>query len=238
MKGGAVFAAPLTNVPKTLTQPDGMQIACFASGDKFFSLFARQKRKYHRYEYGNGMVYLFGGEAEFITGTRTAPSIPVPADLQEIYHTAAIDLGARYVDISSDAKKVSHNAFDIESSFVTSDKTGAATTALSYQTNTPRSYYQPWSVSNPTGVNGEQDRYNREMALLEEALLSVRTQVPRDLELDYNGDGKVDNITFILSGTTGDWGNLLWPHSWALQRNVLLINGKRAFQFNLNFAKL
>jgi M6 family metalloprotease-like protein len=42
---GYAWSAPLTNVPVTLTQPDGKKIECFASGDEYFN--------YYHDEHGN-----------------------------------------------------------------------------------------------------------------------------------------------------------------------------------------
>ena len=53
-------------------------------------------------------------------------------------------------------------------------------------------------------------RCNRKTELVEKATNYVKSQIPEYLNLDYNSDGEVDNICFIIRGQA-DLGELLWP---------------------------
>ena len=103
---------------------------------------------------------------------------------------------------------------------------------LSYQDYFPRSYYSPKSATNPNGYNDGQ-LYSRRSALLTNAVafLSDSCTIP-SLNFDYNNDGNVDNVTFVVAGYPDGWGELLWPHRSVLSGNMS-INGKRVRDYNL-----
>ena len=73
----------------------------------------------------------------------------------------------------------------------------------------------------------------REHALLKRACQYIEDEVPDDLNIDKNLDGYVDNMVFIVRGATTAWATLLWPHRWALYNEVVYINGKRVWDYNL-----
>jgi len=104
-------------------------------------------------------------------------------------------------------------------------------TILSYRDIYPRSYYQPYhEENNPEGY--KEDRTEREHQLLKRAIEYIADNVPEDLELDYNQDGYVDNVCFVVKGGVGAWAVLLWPHRWALFSEEVYIHGKRVFDYN------
>jgi len=108
---------------------------------------------------------------------------------------------------------------------------------VSYQDAQLRSYYQPYDVTtNPNGYMGGDngnDRRIREHDLLRNAILAVRNQIPSNLNLDYNNDGEVDNICFIVKGGVGAWNSLLWAHKWALYSYNVTINNKLVYWYNM-----
>ncbi len=104
---------------------------------------------------------------------------------------------------------------------------------VSWQDSHPRAYYQPYNATtNPTGYNGDDERRNREFTLLQNAVAAVASQVPASLNIDSDGDGNVDNVVFIVSGSAGEWSSLLWPHRWAIYDRYVYLNGKRVYDFN------
>ncbi len=109
---------------------------------------------------------------------------------------------------------------------------------ISYQDTYPRSYFEPYDEY--SNLNGYQDsnRAEREFSLLERAVRYVNANypIPSDLNIDYDEDGYVDNICFIVKGTVGEWNSLLWPHKWALYDRTVLINGKQVWTFNFQLA--
>ena len=113
---------------------------------------------------------------------------------------------------------------------------------ISYQDTYPRSYFQPYNqTTNPNGYQGGDDgsdRKSREHALLKRAVDYVNNSnlVPSDLNIDYDNDGYVDNVCFIVRGGVGAWSSLLWPHQWSLSNENAYINGKRVWTFNFQLA--
>ena len=105
-------------------------------------------------------------------------------------------------------------------------------TVISYQDIYPRSYFMPYnSVTNPNGYQ-EDEAGEREHALLKRAVAYIETEVPASLNIDYNNDGYVDNMVFIVKGGTTAWATLLWPHRWVLYNEDVYINGKRVWDYN------
>ncbi|MFW6224224.1 MAG: M6 family metalloprotease domain-containing protein, partial [Bacteroidota bacterium] len=102
---------------------------------------------------------------------------------------------------------------------------------ISYQDVYPRSYYEPYhSVNNPNGYTSS-ERTEREHQLLHRAVNAISEQVPQDLEIDNDGDGRVDNVCFIIKGGSGSWSSILWAHRWALFSTNVHINGKRVWDY-------
>ena len=60
-----------------------------------------------------------------------------------------------------------------------------------------------------------------------------------NLNLDGNGDGMVDNVSFIVKGGTGAWASILWPHMEYFPYDSLnyepKINGLKINTFNFEF---
>ncbi len=105
-------------------------------------------------------------------------------------------------------------------------------TNLSYQDSYDRSYFQPYdSLSNANGYNGEDERREREHALLQRAIESVENEIPEELTVDGDSDGLVDNVCFIIRGNAEGWSDLLWAHRWALFTYEVYINNKRVYDY-------
>jgi M6 family metalloprotease-like protein len=113
-----------------------------------------------------------------------------------------------------------------------------ASTVLSYQSPHPRNYFMPFHATTNTigfsgGDNGT-ERRDREHALLRDAIIHVRDQVPTNLNIDANNDGRVDNVVFMIRGASGAWASLLWSHRWSLFSLDVRIHGKRVWDYNFN----
>lgn len=113
--------------------------------------------------------------------------------------------------------------------------TGA--TILSYQDTEPRAYYMPYSTTNPTGYTDSQ-RGTRERTLLTRAVESVTSQVPAGLAIDADNDGYVDNVCFIIKGTTTAWSTLLWPHMSSMGSSGPLLAGKKVAGYNFQLESM
>jgi len=133
-------------------------------------------------------------------------------------------------------KDASYNQTHINSTFY---PTTSSNVVLSYKDIYPRSYYQPYhATTNPGGYNSDTESTTREFDLLERAINAVKGNIPTSLNLDFNGDGRVDNICFIIRGNAGNWSDLLWPHRWVIYDRTVMINGLRAYDFNLQLDEM
>jgi M6 family metalloprotease-like protein len=109
----------------------------------------------------------------------------------------------------------------------------------SYRATRPRAHYMPFEATvNPDGYGDEGEREMREKDLLVDAVAAIAAQVPASLVIDGNGDGDVDNVCFIVSGTPTAWNTLLWPHQWSLAGRSATINSKRVASFNLQLESM
>lgn len=126
-------------------------------------------------------------------------------------------------------KEATYSNLDITSTFY---PTNNGTTILSYQDNHIRDYYTAHSATNDSGYTSSQQT-SREHELLQNAISFIESEVPTSLDLDYNNDGFVDNVCFIIKGGTTAWNTLLWPHRWSLFSVNQNLNGLRVWDYNL-----
>ncbi len=129
-------------------------------------------------------------------------------------------------------KEVSYGQLDLYSYFYPVPQNNII---RSYQDSFPRSYYMPYNATtNPDGYQTDQQRTQREHTLLANSVnwVNLNSPVPTNINLDYNNDGRVDNVVFIVRGATTAWSTLLWPHRWSLYSQTVFINGKRVWDFN------
>lgn len=132
-------------------------------------------------------------------------------------------------------KEASYSKFAI-SSLINAD----SGRILVWVTGQPRSYYQPYdNGANPNGYTSDDEAAQREHLLLQEVINGYVEYglIPPTLNVDTNNDGKVDNITFMVSGETDGWSDLLWPHRWSMLEWYPIdvkINGKTVDAYNFN----
>lgn len=112
--------------------------------------------------------------------------------------------------------------------------TPAGNRILSYQSPHPRAYYMPYSEANPIGYTPA-DRTQREFDLYVGCIdwINDSCPVPSSYNLDYNNDGYIDNVNFVVTGSYTGWNDLLWPHKWNLYTTEKFINNKKVSTFNL-----
>lgn len=168
----------------------------------------------------NLVVYIrFSGETEF-------------TDLNSVYTNMFNNTTAGYNSMNNYFKEVSYNSLFVNSTFY---PIAPSSTVLSYQDIYNRNYYRPYNATtNPTGYNGSTERRLREHTLLKNAINAVKASIPTTLNIDYDNDGYVDNICFIVKGAVDGWNDLLWPHRWSLFSETVLINGKEVWDYNFN----
>ena len=159
----------------------------------------------------------FAGEAEFTDAIAT-------------YNDMFNSTGAGDNSMMNYFREVSYNALTVSSTFYPSPP-GA--TVVSYQDAQPRGYYQPYNaVTNPIGYTDEDMSRYREQTLLANAVNAVSGAIPPGLNVDSDGDGRVDSVTFIVYGSPDGWNDLLWPHKWTLYYYQTVINGKQVGTYN------
>lgn len=141
--------------------------------------------------------------------------------------------------VSSYYKSVSYNQFDIHSTFYPSPSNGLA---VWYTDSHKRGYYQPYNATtntdgydpDATSSSSNSTTY-REHTLLKNAIASIT--VPTDVNIDINGDGYVDAVSFVIEGAQDGWNNLLWPHQWTLYSQNATINGKKVSSYTFQLQK-
>ena len=146
------------------------------------------------------------------------------------------DVSENAVSMRSYFRAASYGAIEIPTTFYPGHN---GKTIISYQDIYPRSYFQPYNEStNPNGYNNDTESREREFSLLERAVNYVNSNypVPSDLNIDFDDDGYVDNVCFIVKGNVDSWSSLLWPHKWDLFDRIVSINGKRVYTFNFQLA--
>lgn len=115
---------------------------------------------------------------------------------------------------------------------------------ISYQDEMPRGYFEPYSPSNPIGYTDENPFIGisrREAELLARAFQYVdeNNLVDDNVTLDGDGDGFIDNVSFVVKGGTGAWASILWPHMEYFPHDSIdhpvTVNGVLPNTFNLEF---
>lgn len=139
------------------------------------------------------------------------------------------------VSMNAYFKAASYGAIEIPTTFYPEHDGDAI---ISYQDTYPRSYFEPYDANtNPNGYH-ENQRPSREFSLLERAVSYINENypIPEDIDLDYDEDGYIDNVCFIIKGGVGEWSSLLWPHKWSLYDRNVYINGKIVWTFNFQLS--
>jgi M6 family metalloprotease-like protein len=288
---GVASAAPMYNIPMMLTQPDGTQVSCFASGDEFhnwlhdengFTIMQHPETGFYVYALQDGD---FVKASNLVVGTvdpsseRLTPNVNLSewvvdkkrsdfeskmanSDVQRfsaakgtgnlsnivIYikfsgETLANEDFTYYSDLYHKAegpsllhyyRHVSQNTLDVNSTFLPAPSGGLVV----WHTDTnPRGYYRPYNATtntqgyDPNASSGATSRTYREHTMLNNAVNALKASIPADFNVDANGDGYVDCISFIVSGAPDGWSDLLWPHRWALYSYSNFINGKRVYDY-------
>ncbi len=169
------------------------------------------------------------------------------ADDAEINHSfAAIDTMFNgktegYLSVYNFFKVMSYDKIHYNTVYTNNIQDGQI---ISYQDVFPRGYFEPYSAGNPIGYQGENPFLGvsmREAQLLGRIVRYVDSLhlVDSNIVLDGDGDGDIDNISFVVKGGTGAWASILWPHMEYFPHDslgyVATINGVRPNTFNMEF---
>ena len=113
-------------------------------------------------------------------------------------------------------QKVSYGLLDVQTTHIPVNNT---TTITSFVASNPRNHYRPHNAtSNPDGYRNDNERSQREWALLRDAINWARTYhpLPNDINIDTDNDGFADLVNFVVKGNSEGWNDLLWAHKWEL----------------------
>lgn len=166
----------------------------------------------------NVVIYIrFSGESEYTTN-------------QSVYTEKFNSTTSGVLSQHNYFNEVSYGTLNMTTHFLPAN-TGA--TVISFQDSHPRAYYKIYNATtNPQGYNGSDERTEREHALLQAAVTSVDEQLDDGVNIDNDGDGYVDNVCFIVQGSSEGWSDLLWPHKWSLYTKNAFINTKQVNVYN------
>ncbi len=115
--------------------------------------------------------------------------------------------------VSAFYQKASYGQLRLLSHFY--PKQPAGTTVLaSVKDAHVRGYYRKKADDPVNGYSIPDERKAREWGMLETAIASVEPLIDPALNLDADGDGVVDNVTFMLAGGRDYASKVLWPHKW------------------------
>ena len=141
------------------------------------------------------------------------------------------------VSLKSFINKYSYGTKDIQTTFFPQDTNGKV---VSYTAPHPRSYYLRNSEDGYGNDSAEMLRRRKE--LLDGALESAKTAIESTYsaaDLDTNGDGYVDAVTFFVEGESYfndqskvTWRDLLWSHKSEINFSTKL-NGKSVYTYSL-----
>jgi M6 family metalloprotease-like protein len=128
-------------------------------------------------------------------------------------------------------KEVSYNQLAISTTLYPL----ATDSVLSYRDAQPRNYFRKYdAATNPTGYVNDDEARRREQALGARAIAAVAGQIPPGLNVDANGNGFVDNVTFILSGDLETWYDwVFWPHADWLDTQIVFVNGAQVREYDI-----
>lgn len=128
----------------------------------------------------------------------------------------------------------SYNQFTIHSHFFPAPN---GNVIVSYHDIHPKGYFKTVQQDPTWGYSDEWERMQREFDLVDSAIQYVREMVPSGINLDYNNDGYVDNVVFVINSDVEGWSELLWPHRTSLYDRTVYLRGKRVYDFNFQLAR-
>ncbi len=130
----------------------------------------------------------------------------------------------------------SYNTLTVNSTLL---PTPSGNAIVSYQDAQPTAYYQPYNAAtNPIGYGGPNPSSTvREAALITNALNAVSAQIPVGLNLDGDGDGFVDHISFeVYSTNANPQPGIFFSRSTFDTTGTVTLNGLKVGTYTWNAA--
>jgi M6 family metalloprotease-like protein len=129
-------------------------------------------------------------------------------------------------------REVSYGKLDV----VSYSFPGGATSDICYTDSHPRSYFQPYNATtNTNGYQTDNERATREHSLLASAVNWAKSSysLPAGVNFDSDGNGVVDNVCFVIKGSSDGWNDLLWPHRWSIYSQTVTIENMKVYGYTL-----
>lgn len=171
-------------------------------------------------EMGNVVIFIDFNDTNSFTGDRTKSS-QVNTTYNEFSDTnndgksdnANISLKSYIYDLTRG--KTSVNSY-----LYPQDNNGNYT---SYKAPNSKSYYQTQSMTSKAEID-----------LIKNAFNSISSQINlTDKQLDGDGDGNIDNVTFVFSGIPDNGNSMLRPHKYHITSGNPTVNGKKLYNYNI-----
>ncbi len=166
----------------------------------------------------NVVIYIrFSDEAEYTTSQAT---------YTEKFNSTTVGVLSQHNYFN----EVSYGTLNMNTSFL---RTNNGTEIISYQDSHLRNYFLKYNATtNTQGYQDETARTDREHTLLKAAVDAFGSHLGAGVNIDNDGDNYVDNVCFIVQGSSAGWSDLLWPHKWSLYSKDAYINGKKVGVYN------
>ena len=183
----------------------------------------------------------FAGEEEFVTESYLST-------LDEMYNTSEISVKNYFSEVSL-------GKLNLSTHFLSASAEAFSSVVLSE----PIEYYMPryelsgssyreintlgydnrnYDSNGNVSVGGSMthaEAFYREQMMVREIVKAVKSDLDASLNLDNDGDGYVDSVTFILNADAGSWNDLLWPHMTQFQPVTSALSLKGVFYFPDNY---
>jgi len=213
--------------PETLLIQPGLR----PDPETFRSLAASRNRSYVQDRFDDNT----GNLNNLVVFIRFADDTDFPADFTHSYYAynnLLNDSNVSQPSLANYFRFVSDNRLNVTSYLYPASPNGA--TILSYQDIFDRSYYTPYSTTNPDGYTFH-NKTTREDYLLFHCMQWLLEQncIDWNLDWDKDNDGRMDNVTFIVRGTDTGWNSILWPHKWYITSPLLYTHGLYVQDYNL-----
>lgn len=185
--------------------------------DKGSNLYRIQKQKVENIYFNNIVIFITFPDAPFLKYDKSK-------------YTSIFN-GVDQPSLKSYYEEVSYGKLDVNSFFFPS----SSVNRYSYLADHSRTYYQAFNeTTNPYGYLNDAQRTAREHGLLANAIRSLKADIESVMsreDLDFDDDGFVDNICFVIQGNSDGWSDLLWAHRWSLYSENVKIHDKKVYTY-------
>ena len=258
------YAGILTNVPVSVTQPNGDILCCLASGDEFFNYLHDENGRIIIQNPDSGYyTYAQLDQLDNVDQKNIPLELPISMRIAKSTH-AATTIAGRMENVlvmlcfadenpiitpvakdkiaalfNNPTNSLKHYLQTVSEGLLELNTTLVGldgNTVLMYQDSRPRNYYKKHhTITNPDGYK-ENEYGQRLYELLTNAVAAIdASSLLSGKNLDINNDGFIDSLTFIASGQVEGWMDILWPHAGSFYATL---NGKEVNSYTFHLYDL